>query len=404
MAININGGHKNVIEVQAETNQSTEQNNETAIISLEKTAEIRDEQQTMLSVRDKVKTRLIETGKMDILTSQIDITDNNSIIEFGKEPAEYMSGVADKVLSQYSSKNIDGTAKLVDALVKLMGRIDIDEIKSLEDIKKDSKKRGLFSRLKESASEKLDRLVGKYRGIGSEMEIICTQLRVYEEDIKRSNSVINQMFEASMQKYTQLQEYIVAGEQALIEIDEYKRQVENDSDPTDQETMFKIRDIENKRALMEKRLLDLRGSEAISLQAIPTFKVQEYTNSNLARKINSAFIETIPAFKTALVTCVIAKQQMIESQGLAILDDATSAFLEKAANNTVMALKTSQELANRSAISADTVEKTWEILLNGIKEYKANEIEYSKTRAEEIKRMDDANARYIDAVKNGTVM
>ena len=402
MAINTNGEHSEVIDVTSTTVDET--SNETAIISLEKTTEIRAQQEAMLSVRDKVKARLIESGKMDILTSQIDITDSNSIIEFGKEPAEYAASIADRILSQYNSKNIDGTAKLVDALVKLMNRIDIDEIKSLDELRQAKKKKGLFGKFKESASEKLNRLVGKYRGIGSEMETICTQLRVYEEEIKKSNAAINQMYEAALDEYNQLQEYIVAGEQALIEIDEYKKQVESNADANDQETMFKIRDIENKRTLMEKRLMDLRGSEAISLQAIPTFKVQEYTNSNLARKVNSAFIETIPAFKTALVTCVVAKQQMIEAQGLAVLDDATSAFLEKAANNTVTALKTSQALANRSAISADTVEKTWEILLNGIKDYKANEVEYSKIRAEEIKRMDAANSRYINAVKNGTVI
>lgn len=402
MAINVNGEHNDIIDISPTAVNET--NNETTVISLEKTTEIRAQQEAILSVRDKVKTRLIESGKMDLLTSQIDITDSNSIIEFGKEPAEYAAGIADRILSQYNSKNIDGTAKLVDALVKLMARIDIDEIKSLDEIKQEKKKKGLFGKFKESASEKLNRLVGKYRGIGSEMETICTQLRVYEEEIKKSNATINQMYEAALDEYNQLQEYIVAGEQALIEIDEYKKQVESNADANDQETMFKIRDIENKRTLMEKRLMDLRGSEAISLQAIPTFKVQEYTNSNLARKVNSAFIETIPAFKTALVTCVVAKQQMIEAQGLAILDDATSAFLEKAANNTVTALKTSQALANRSAISADTVEKTWEILLNGIKDYKANEVEYSKIRAEEIKRIDAANSRYIDAVKNGTVI
>lgn len=404
MAINVNGGTGDVIEVQPVNSVEASTSDETSIISLEKTHEIRAQQETMLSVRDKVKTRLIQSGKMDLLTAQVDITDSNSIIEFGKEPAEYAASIADKILSQYDSKNIDGTAKLVDALIKLMQRIDIDEIKSLETMKNERKKKSFFSRFKESASEKLDRLVSKYKGIGSEMETICTQLRVYEQEIKKSNSAINQMFDAAMAEYIQLQEYIVAGEQALIEIDEYKKQIESSADMTDQETMFKIRDIENKRSLMEKRLVDLRGSEAIALQAIPTFKVQEYTNSNLARKVNSAFIETIPAFKTALVTCVVAKQQMIEAQGLAVLDDATAAFLEKAATNTVTALKTSQELANRSAISAETVERTWDILLNGIKDYKANEVEYAKIRAEEVKRMDAANAKYIEAVKNGTCM
>jgi uncharacterized protein YaaN involved in tellurite resistance len=401
MAIQTNKDSNKAKVVEADViDVSTDDNTK---ISLAKVEEIHNDSY-MLSIRDKVKNELLETGKMDQLTSQISLDDTTSIIEFGKEPANYVAGISDRILSQYSTNNINGTAKLVDALMSLMKKIDIDEIKSIEEIKEERKKKGFFSRFKESASEKLNKLVAKYKGIGSEMETICSQLKVYEEEIKRSNNTIVQMYEASMEEYRSLQEYIAAGEQALQEIKDYKASLEAQADPNDQEAVFNIRDIDNKQQLMEKRLLDLRGSEAIALQAIPTFKVQEYTNANLARKVNSAFIETIPAFKTALVTCVVAKQQALEAQGLAVLDDATSAFLEKAAQNTVTTLKMSQELTNKSAISADTIEHTWEILLNGIKDYKAMEVQYQKAREDEIKRIDAANERYLTEFKNGNTL
>ena len=128
MAININSGNENVIE--AKVVDVAEPTTGTSVISLEKTNEIRAQQEAMLSVRTKVKERLIQSGKMDLLTAQIDINDSTSIIEFGKEPAEYAASIADRILTQYDSKNIDGTAKLVEALVNLMKRIDIDEIES----------------------------------------------------------------------------------------------------------------------------------------------------------------------------------------------------------------------------------------------------------------------------------
>ena len=380
-------------------------NESSGTINLAKVDQEREQDQSyMVTLRTKIKDEITANGRLDKLTSEISLDNNNSIIEFGKEPAMYMAKVADGVLDKYNTADVDGTATLVDALISIMHRIDIEEIKSIEEIKQERQKKTFFGKVKETAKQKLDRLVAKYQGIGNEMEKICTQLAVYEESIKKSNVDIDRMYEAAMQAYRELQEYIAAGDQALEEIKQYKDQLEANADPGDQEAMFKIREVENQINLMDKRLVDLRGAEAVALQAIPTYKIQEYTNSNLARKINSAFIVTVPAFKAALVTAVITKQQALTAQGLSALDDATSEFMKKSAANTVAQLKNSQQLVNRSVITADDIEQTWNTIMQGVQEYKAMEKQYVQIRAEEKKRIDAANATYAKALRDGTAV
>ena len=89
------------------------------------------------------------------------------------------------------------------------------------------------------------------------------------------------------------------------------------------------------------------------------YSFSEYTNANLARKVNSAFIITIPAFKSALAQSVISKQQAVQAQGLAALDAATNELVMQNARNAVNQLQSSQRLANSTAVSADTVEKSF---------------------------------------------
>ena len=388
----------NVVTEQA----STDEANVDGTISLAKVEEVRDNSY-MIELRDKVRNDIIANGKMDQLTSLIDLDDNNTILEYGKEPAEYMATIADQVLSQYNTANVDTTSKLVDSLMKIMDKIDITEIKSLDELIEQRKKKSIFGKFKESAQKKLDKLVAKYKGIGDEMETICNQLRVYEKNIKDSNTVIAKMYDSAMQEYETLQEYIVAGEDALRQIEDYKQSLETNGDGS-QQTVFKIQNVDHQIDLMQKRLLDLRTSETIALQAIPTYKIQEYTNANLARKINSAFVVTVPAFKTALVTAVITKQQSLTAQGLAILDEATTRFVKQSAQNTVDQLRNSQQLMNKPMMTADDIEEVWGIIMNGITEYKDMETQYRKIMKDESARIDEANSGYIKKLKEGTVV
>lgn len=405
MAIKTSPESHEVVDVTANvvTEQtSTDEANVDGTISLAKVEEVRDNSY-MIELRDKVRNDIIANGKMDQLTSLIDLDDNNTILEYGKEPAEYMATIADQVLSQYNTANVDTTSKLVDSLMKIMDKIDITEIKSLDELIEQRKKKSIFGKFKESAQKKLDKLVAKYKGIGDEMETICNQLRVYEKNIKDSNTVIAKMYDSAMQEYETLQEYIVAGEDALRQIEDYKQSLENNGDGS-QQTVFKIQNVSHQIDLMQKRLLDLRTSETIALQAIPTYKIQEYTNANLARKINSAFVVTVPAFKTALVTAVITKQQSLTAQGLAILDEATTRFVKQSAQNTVDQLRNSQHLMNKPMMTADDIEEVWGIIMNGITEYKDMETQYRKIMKDESARIDEANSGYIKKLKEGTVV
>lgn len=369
-------------------------------INLAKVEDTRNEF-SLEPAKQKYELEIRQSDIIDKLTSQIDLSNTTSIIEFGKEPAAKMAQISDQVLSKYDSATVSNTSNLVNQLLAVMQEIDITEIKSLSELTAEAKK-GFFARFKESAQEKLNRLVGKYQTIGTKMEGICSQLTVYEQQIKDSNKDIARMYEAAKVEYKELVATIMAAEQACKEIEEYKASKEREFAETgNSDLQFEIQNISQALTLMEQRTADLRGAEAVALQSIPTFKIQEYTNANLARKVNSAFVVTVPAFKSALVNSVIAKQQSIQAQGLSALDEATSQLIRKNAENAVGQLQLSQKLANTSAIKAEDVEYAWNTIMNGIQQYKEMEKQYSEIRKDEAKRIEAANSQYLELLKNG---
>lgn len=371
-------------------------------ISLAKVDEVK-QSCALADIRESYKQEIIASGKVDELTSMISLDDSTSILEFGKEPAAEMAKVADQVLAKYDPANVNGTSELVDALLAVMKKVDLSELEGAKDLLAKQAKKSLFDRFKKSAQEKLDALVGKYRALGVDMEKICQQLTVYEQQIKNSNVDIAKMYDQAIENYKSLTAYIIAGEQACKEIEEYrdskKVEFEKSGNPDDQ---FALQNVNQALTLMEQRVADLRSAEAIALQSIPIFKIQEYTNANLARKVNSAFIVTVPAFKTALVNSVISKQQAIQAQGLSALDEATSMLIRKNAENAVSQLQASQKLANSSAVKADDIEYAWNTIMTGIQQYKDMEESYRQIRKDEAKRIEDANATYLKSLSAGS--
>lgn len=376
----------------------------TNVISLTKAEETR-QTYDLAPAREAYKQEILASGEVDKLTSLIDLSNTTSIIEFGKAPAAEMARVADQVLSKYDTTTIQQTSTLVDALLDVMKKVDLNELDDAKALLAQRAKKSLFDKFKESAQQKLDRLVGKYRGIGSEMETICSQLTIYDQQIKSSNQDIARMYEQAKKNYRELTAYILAGEQAIVEIEEYKQSKERELAETGNgEVQFELQNINQALALMEQRVADLRSAESVALMSVPTFKVQEMTNANLSRKINSAFIVTVPAFKTALINSVISKQQAIQAQGLAALDEATSMLVRKNAENAVAGLHQSQKLANTSAVKADDIEYAWTTIMNGIQEYRDMETQYRNVRKEEAARIEAANAKYMQSLAQGSTI
>lgn len=381
-----------------------ETNESTGMITLEKVEETR-QNFSLATAKEQYKQEIIASGEIDKLTAEVDLSNNMSIVEFGKKPAAEMARVADQVLSHYNMASIQETSKLVDALLEVMKKVDIRELEDAKTLIAKQAKKTIWDRFKQSAEEKLNMLVGKYKALGGDMEQICSQLVVYDQQIKDSNRDIAKMYEQAKINYRALTAYILAGEQAIEEIEQYRDMKQAELANTGNgEVQFELQNVNQALSLMEQRVADLRSAEAVALQSIPTFKIQEYTNANLSRKVNSAFIVTVPAFKSALVNSVIAKQQAIQMQGLSALDEATSMLIRRNAENAVTQLQNSQKLANSSAVKADDIEYAWNTIMTGIQQYKDMEDQYRSIRAEEARRIEDANARYMQSLAEGSAI
>ena len=140
--------------------------------------------------------------------------------------------------------------------------------------------------------------------------------------------------------------------------------------------------------------MDLKIAENVAMQTVPMLKAMEFSNINLIRKINSAFIITMPVFKQALAQAVMLKRQRIQANAMKALDDKTNELLLKNAQNTVDQTKLTTQLAMGSSIKVETLEKTWETIVNGIDETRKLQEEARTKRVEDSKRLEKLKEDY----------
>jgi len=314
----------------------------------------------ILEDRDRTVAELANSEEIDRLTSLIDVNDMTTIVTFGSGTVEEISKASDVVLRSMSLGQMDESSQMLESLAKIMSRFDADELK-------DSPR--LFGRLLGNVRGQLERILTKYNTMGDEVDRIYVQLKGYEAEIKRSNQKLEEMFQANVQYFHELEKYIVAGDQGCREIDDYMEQLRAEQERTgDQAISFELQTLQQARTMLEQRTLDLRTAEAVALQSIPMLKAMQYNNMNLVRKINSAFIITLPVFKQALAQAILLKRQKLQSDAMSALDRRTNELLLRNARSTAEQTRATARLAGAPSVQAETLEKTWRTIVGGIEE------------------------------------
>ena len=324
---------------------------------------------------EKLRNDLVNSAEVDALVSKIELDNLDSIVTFGGEVATEISKSSDLVLNSMNIAQIEETSKMLGVLANIMSKFDIEEIKQDP---------GLFDKLFGGIKKQLAKVMAKYQTMGGEIDKIYVELKGYEGEIKETNKKLNTMFDSNVNYYHDLLKYILAGEQGCKELEAAIAERTAEMERTgDKSIQFELTTLNNALMMLEQRTQDLRVAENVAMQTIPMLKTMEFSNINLIRKINSAFIITLPIFKQSLAQAIMLKRQRLQAEALSELDKKTNEMILKNATNTVEQAKLTAQMASGSSIKVDTLEKSWRTIVNGIEETKRIQDDARRQRAED---------------------
>lgn len=336
--------------------------------------------------KKEVEQRLKNSPEIERIVESIDVYDMNSLLKFGDKPAQELARFSDSVLNNVEATKVEDSSIILNKLKKIMDNFNQKDF---------TKNQGFFEKLFSNAKAQIDKIIKKYHAMGADIDKITATLMTYQDEILRSNKQLDDMFNENVKYYEELTKYILAGEAAIDElknsiIPEMEQNCNNDQDKMYEMNVTQMKQVQN---ALEQRVYDLKLSQTVALQTMPSLRMIQVGNYNLMRKINSAFIVTLPVFKNCLVQALQLKRQSLQSQALEALDKTTNEMILRNAQNTAdQSIKTAM-LANNSSIEVETLQKAWNEIMRGVTETQKVQDEASQKRIEGTRQLEDLNRR-----------
>lgn len=351
---------------------------------------VKEENFDIVEYTNNKKNELRQSKEVEALTSLIEVENPNTILQFGRSASEGVAKISDNLLNTIKLNRNEENSKMLVQLTKIMDKFDLDDFQK-------AKEPTLMQKIFKKANNALDLMFKKYETLGGEVEKIQIELEKYERDIQASNKQISAMLNENFNFYNELQKYIVAGEMAVEEMDNeilpfFKEKSETTGDQLDivnYQELLKVYD------MLNQRVYDLKIAENIAIQTIPMLRGMQHNNYGLVRKINSAFVVTLPVFKQCLSQAILIKKQELQAQSLQALDDKTNELLIRNAQNVSTQGARIAKMANSSSIQIETLEKTYNIIKTGIEETMRIEENSRASIKDNTKRLEELNTKII---------
>ncbi len=310
------------------------------------------------------------------LAEQIDITDTDSVLNYGSAAQQKIGDFSHNVLNHVQNQE---TGEIGNAINELMFHLQESNPDELTEEKQNFVSR-LFKRTKQSIYEK----TAKYQKIGAQVDNIALQLDNQKNMLLKDNKMLSDLYDQNLDYYRALNVYIAAGELRIQELqDEIIPKALKEAEETpDQMLVQKVNDLNQYVNRLDKRVHDLKITRQITLQQAPQIRLIQNTNQALAERIQTSINTAIPLWKNQIVISLtlLRKQDAVAAQRR--VSDATNEMLQK---NSEMLKQSSIDTAReteRSVVDIQTLEKTQADLIETLQQTLAIQQEGSQKRRE----------------------
>ena len=335
------------------------------------------------------KERLKQLPEVQALTNEISVQDVNTIVSFGQKSAEEITKISDKILSIAKVPTSKDAAQMITQLAKIMDKFDIRE---LEKIQSEPEKQGLLQKLKQKIKDEFEALVSKYDDMSKEVDKISQLLRTYENQTKQDNVTLTEMCQANYNYFEQLERYVVAAELGLGEIANYRQQVANRTDISEDQKNAQLQQLDMMSQMLDQRKYDLLQAEVVARMTVPMLQNMQLTNVNLLREINTAFVVGLPIFKQNLAQAIILKRQAITANSMEQFKGAINKQLEQNATYASVQGKLVAENVTKGTFDMETLRKVYTTIKTGTENTKRIMSEQESKNKENTKDLEQLKA------------
>lgn len=318
---------------------------------------------------------------IDELASKIDITNPNSVEQFGLNLQNQTRNVAQQVLENAKARDLGPIKKDLVTLTTNMQMLPDDQ-----------ESKGLFHRLFKKGKQTGLEWYNSTLHVQGLVNTVSDALKEKAKSLQKSNEINQAMFDDNGKLYNILSDHIEAGEQALdkvrtTQLPALQKEIDN-ANANDKPVMQqKYQLVSQNVSRLQKRIADLASIRQMVYTTGPELLLIRNSNQLLIDQINDAIDLKIPAWEKALGVHMSVMDQKAALDMKKDFDDKTDKLLKDIANeihdNSVNIVKSSGD----TAIKMETLQDINDTILDTVKDCNQAALDAEKNQHEAIKKI-----------------
>ncbi|UWR59422.1 toxic anion resistance protein [Phaeobacter inhibens] len=292
----------------------------TAIELPEPVAEIQSLEQADEATSADIKSRM----------AQIDMSDSNSIINFGSGAQAELQQISQAMLTDVRNKDVGPAGDSLRNIVTTIRGFSVSEL----DVRR---KRSFWERLLGRAAP-FAKFTARFEDVQGQIDRITDNLLGHEHQLLKDIKSLDLLYAKTLSFYDELALYIAAGEAKLAELDSKEipaLEATVAAAPEADQVMRaqELRDMRAARDDLERRVHDLKLTRQVTMQSLPSIRLVQENDKSLVTKINSTLVNTVPLWETQLAQAVTIQRSAEAAAAVRDANDLTNELLTSNAAN-----------------------------------------------------------------------
>jgi uncharacterized protein YaaN involved in tellurite resistance len=342
---------------------------------------------------------MTEITEAEIVTvmGEIDLHNTNSITRFGAAASEQATAVSRQMLSGVRNKDVGPVGEVMSDMILQIRGLDPTSLSG----------GGIFGWLKSKAS-RMAGFVQQFEEVSEQIEAMGENLRSHQVTLMTSVTMMDRLYEVTVDQFHRLEVYIMAGERVLSNLNnnaipEMQKLVEANlpgSDGTPASLMPQaFSDLQNRRDQLDRKVHDLKLVRMVALQSLPKIRITQDTDNSLISKIDTIIATTIPLWYSEMAMALEINKTMQAAKVTSDVTDATDEMLRRGADQFQKATLSARKMVERSVVGVDAVKHINDVMISTLDDVVKITQDGRKARSDAEKSLIGMESALRDALK-----
>ena len=291
-----------------------------------------------------------EKDKVTKAANELNVKDRTSVIYFGSGAQEKLDEISNRMIDGVQNKDLGKAGESLNKIVAAIRGFDLDELNP-------NKKLAWWKKIF-GCTKPMVKFIQGYEEVRDQIDMTTNELERHKSQLMTDIVSLDKLYEANLEYFRNLELYIKAGEQKLLEIEE--KEIPLYEEKARGKEMIAIQNLKEVRGFrddLERRVQDLRLSRQVAMQSLPSIRLVQENDKSLINKITSTLVNTVPLWRNQLAQTVTIFRSHDAAKAIKGATDLSNELLEKNAEGLREANQEVRQQMERGIFDIESIKK-----------------------------------------------